>query len=249
MLLTQLAGRFYDAILTLAYPHPCTICGRSVESREHVPCCGDCWKATQVFSSDEYLCWKCGVIASQSIRVVEPERIRCGRCDDRQFETARAGGVYEGALRESVLLLKRQPFLSRCVIDLLVNVAQRPPLTEATRIVPVPLHAERELRRGFNQSLVIARAISPRLNLVVDDTTLTRITGSSKYRAGLDARGRFDTVADAFSVRMPQLIAGEVILLVDDVFTTGATSSSCAEALLAAGAKAVKVLTIARPPG
>jgi predicted amidophosphoribosyltransferase len=62
----------------------------------------------------------------------------------------------------------------------------------------------------------------------------------------LDAKGRRDTVAGAFEVRHPRLVANENILLVDDVFTTGATVSACAEALLAAGVKSVFVLTISR---
>jgi predicted amidophosphoribosyltransferase len=63
----------------------------------------------------------------------------------------------------------------------------------------------------------------------------------------MDAKGRRETVASAFRVTYPALIAGERVLLVDDVFTTGATVSSCAETLLAAGAAQVFVLTIARP--
>jgi predicted amidophosphoribosyltransferase len=62
----------------------------------------------------------------------------------------------------------------------------------------------------------------------------------------LDRKGRRDTVAGVFKVAQPRLVAAENILLVDDVFTTGATVSSCAEALLAAGARAVFVLTVAR---
>jgi predicted amidophosphoribosyltransferase len=63
----------------------------------------------------------------------------------------------------------------------------------------------------------------------------------------MDAKGRSDTVADAFRVTHPALVAGERVLLVDDVFTTGATVSSCASVLLEAGAREVYVLTIARP--
>lgn len=181
------------------------------------------------------------------MRHVDRESIRCRRCEFQLFEAARACGVYEGALRESVLLLKKQPQLSRHLTALLVAAAKRSPLHTATRIIPVPLHPQREQRRGFNQAAVIARAIGPSLGLVIDETSLIRTVASHKYRAGLDAKGRLDTVAEAFAVNLPQLIAGEVILLIDDVFTTGATASSCAAALLSAGAKAVQVLTIARP--
>ena len=81
----------------------------------------------------------------------------------------------------------------------------------------------------------------------MDETSLVRRAGSDRYRAGLDVKGRHDTVMGAFIVATPRLIAGESVLLIDDVFTTGATASSCAAALVAAGAKEVQVLTIARP--
>jgi predicted amidophosphoribosyltransferase len=93
----------------------------------------------------------------------------------------------------------------------------------------------------------MCRALSNSIGLPVDDTSLVRIAHSERYRAGLDAKGRQDTVENSFAIRYPRLIAGENILLVDDVFTTGATVSSCADVLLAAGAGEVFVLTIARP--
>jgi ComF family protein len=128
----------------------------------------------------------------------------------------------------------------------------RAPVNTATRIIPVPLHGKKMKSRGFNQASILAQALSKSLGLPLDEVSLLRVSGSEKYRAGLDAKGRQDTVAGAFEVRHPRLVADENILLVDDVFTTGATVSACAEALTRAGAKTVSVLTIARairPPG
>ena len=124
--------------------------------------------------------------------------------------------------------------------------AMREPLNGSTRIVPVPLHPKRMCTRGFNQASVLAEALSKTLGLPVDEVSLLRISSTEKYRAGLDAKGRQDTVAGAFVVRYPRLVAEENILLVDDVFTTGATVSTCAQALTEAGAKNVGVLTVAR---
>jgi ComF family protein len=121
------------------------------------------------------------------------------------------------------------------------------PLSEATRIVPVPLHPEREKARGFNQAAVIARELSRSTSLPLDEISLVRSQHTNRHRAGMDWKGRRDTVADAFRVMYPALITGERVLLVDDVFTTGATVSSCSKTLLAAGAAEVFVLTIARP--
>jgi ComF family protein len=153
--------------------------------------------------------------------------------------------MYEGALRESLLVLKRKPYLPRHVESLLA-AAVREPLNESTRVVPVPLHPKRLKSRGFNQATIVALVVSKALRLPVDEVSLVRVSSTEKYRAGLDAKGRRDTVAGAFRVAHPRLVADENILLVDDVFTTGATVSACGETLLDAGAKSVYVLTIAR---
>jgi len=94
---------------------------------------------------------------------------------------------------------------------------------------------------------LIARELSRAASLPLDEISLVRTHHTNRHRAGMDAKSRRETVVDAFRVTHPALIAGERILLVDDVFTTGATVSSCAQTLLAAGAAEVFVLTIARP--
>jgi ComF family protein len=146
-----------------------------------------------------------------------------------------------------VLHLKHRPHLCRKLKDQLVNIQQRQPLSRATRIIPVPLHPEREKSRGFNQAVVIGRALSLACSIPLDEVSLLRTSHTARHRAGMDAKGRRETVADAFRVTYPALISGERVLLVDDVFTTGATASSCARTLLEAGATEVFVLTIARP--
>jgi len=228
--------RIYDAILTLAYPQICVICGRSVEQRRFGVVCETCWKGTRIFTAEERICLKCGM----------PDQERCGRCEEFAFTAARAVGMYEGALRESVLLLKRQPFLPRHVESLLEMAIMHEPLSRSTRVIPVPLHPKRLKTRGFNQATIIGQAVSKALKLPLDEISLVRVSTTEKYRAGMDAKGRRDTVAGAFLVAKPRLVAGENILLVDDVFTTGATISACAEVLIDSGAKDVFVLTIGR---
>jgi ComF family protein len=220
---------------TLAYPQICAICGRSVEQRRFGVACEACWKKTRIFADDEEICWKCGVPGPA-----------CGRCAALAFTTARAVGRYEGALRESLLLLKRQPYLPPHVRDLLVSAVMRQPLNATTRVIPVPLHPKRLKMRGFNQASIVAQAVSKAFALAVDEVSLVRVSTTEKYRAGLDRKGRRDTVAGAFQVDHPRLVMNENILLVDDVYTTGATVSECAEALITAGARDVNVITIAR---
>ena len=122
----------------------------------------------------------------------------------------------------------------------------RGPLNTADLIVPVPLHADRERERGFNQAGVIARELARLSRLPLDEHSVVRRLHTERHRAGMDAKSRHQSVGDAFAVRHRDLIAGKRVLLVDDVFTTGATASACAKALIEVGADAVFVLTIAR---
>lgn len=245
--LSDKIGGLYDAALALVYPHACAVCVEEcVESRADAPACAKCWRATRVFEGGETLCRKCGALAYASLPAEKRGGVRCRRCDAWEFAAARACGPYAGALRASVLSLKREPFVHARLARLLAEAASREPLSYATLIVPVPLHAERERERGFNQAVLLARALVKRTGLRLDEWSLARVTHSERHRAGMDARARRETVENAFHVTRPRLVEGERVLLMDDVFTTGATASACASALLAAGASEVFVLTAAR---
>ena len=235
-----------DGLLALVYPQVCGLCQQSVENRRLGSLCAYCWQAARIFSENETVCWKCG---APSLGTIAPEKraaVRCGRCVGDSFTAARACGPYEGGLKEAVLALKREPNISHKLLQILVETQRRAPLQQATLIIPVPLHPQRETERGFNQAAIIGRALALKVGLPFDEKSLVRTTHSEKHRAGMDASGRRDSVARAFSVSYPRRVAGERVLLIDDVFTTGATVSSCAEVLMEAGASAVLVLTIAR---
>lgn len=247
MFLTDTSTLILDGLLALIYPQSCVVCQASVESRRLGIVCANCWQETRTFTSDDTICWKCGALSTGTIAPDKREQVRCRRCDEDAFTAVRACGAYEGALRASVLALKREPQISSRLADLLIEAQAQPPLNAATRVIPVPLHPRREQSRGFNQATAIANVVARAASLPLDVVCMVRTSHAEVHRAGLDARGRRETVAEAFSVRYPRLIAGEKILLVDDVFTTGATVSACASALLAAGAAEVYVLTIARP--
>ena len=247
MLLTRAANLGYDSLLALLYPQACTVCGGSVESHALGAACENCWRSTQMLSGADTICWKCGTPSLGIVPLEAREDVRCHRCDQDTFTAARACGFYEGALRASVLLLKREAHICLKLREHLVMTQQQSPLNRATRIIPVPLHPEREQARGFNQAALIGRELSRATSLPLDEVSLVRHKHTDRHRAGMDAKGRRDTVADAFCVTHPALVSGERVLLVDDVFTTGATVSSCASVLLDAGATEVFVLTIARP--
>ncbi|MEP6707558.1 MAG: ComF family protein [Pyrinomonadaceae bacterium] len=248
MTIATIAGQLYDATLALVYPQACAVCAGSVESRDGGIVCAACWENAPVFSGAETICWKCGATSPGKIADDKEEQVRCRRCDEDAFTAARACGFYEGALRACVLELKRKPYVPAQLVRLMSDACRRRPINEATLIVPVPLHPERERERGFNQAAVLARALARSTHLLCDELSLARAVHTDRHRTGMDARARRESVAGAFEVRRTRLIENESVLLIDDVFTTGATVSACAVALKNAGAKEVFVLTVARPP-
>jgi ComF family protein len=245
--LTHTFDRLFDAALALVYPQACAACGvRGVERRADWPACAVCWASTRLFEGGETLCWKCGAPAGGEVPEEVRPTVRCRRCESEEFTAARACGLYEGALRAAVLSLKREPFVPPRLARMLCETARRAPLDAATLVLPVPLHPARERERGFNQAALLASTVSKGTGLCLDPWSLTRVAHSERHRAGMDARARRESVAGAFAVTRPRLVRGESVLLIDDVFTTGATASACARALLDAGARAVFVLTAAR---
>lgn len=111
-------------------------------------------------------------------------------------------------------------------------------------MVPVPMHWWKRLRRGFNQSERIARVLARRAKLPLKTDILRRVRGT-RVQAGLTHTERQANIAGAFRIRSKQPLQGKRVLLVDDVFTTGATASACAKALKKAGASSVVLLTLA----
>lgn len=236
-----------DSALAVVYPQACVVCGESVESRRDGIVCARCWKETRIFTGEETICHKCGLLAQKDIKTEERIETFCRRCCEDEFDVARAIGVYEGALRASILALKKKPFVSQHLAELLFETRQREPLNRATQIIPVPLHEDRLKERGFNQAAVLARALSALTKIPAHESCVVRVIHSEKHRSGMDAKARHESVNGAFIVMNPRIVEGEKILLVDDVFTTGATVSACARSLKEAGASEVFVLTVARP--
>ncbi|MBS1795372.1 MAG: ComF family protein [Acidobacteria bacterium] len=236
--------KIYDSLLSLAYPQSCQICRDSVESSADGAACRQCWLSTRVFTGGETLCAKCSAVLS--LEKSAPDQTFCHRCDDHFYDAARAVGLYEKALAASVLFLKTEPFVGRTARALFTAAFENSPFRDATVIFPVPLSKKRARERGFNQAEILAAVLAKEFALEIDRQTLARKIHTPLHRAAMDARARELTVENAFEVTRPKLVENRKILLVDDVFTSGATASACARALRRQGAERVYVMTLAR---
>jgi ComF family protein len=191
-------------------------------------------------------CDRCGVPVAGKIDHV----YTCHDCEERQpsYEQARSAARFEGAVRELVHQLKyNQAFwVVPDLVDLL-EAAFRAHFAESgvALIVPVPLHRARHRDRGYNQSALLAGALSRRLRIPARHRLLRRVkdTGTQTH---LTAAARLLNVRGAFHVASPRMAAGRSVLLVDDVMTTGATLDECARVLRKAGAARVLALSVAR---
>lgn len=242
-----------DGLLGLAYPERCRLCGGAVESWDDGIACAICWDDPNVTKFlDRALCAKCGLPLSNPLldsRQVSPDAAdrRCGTCTSFSFTYARAAGVYSGALEASVLFLKETPHICprlRAIIRRTLSEHRR--ALASGVVMPVPLHHLRKRQRGFNQAAIIARLVSHEFNIRLDESSLVRARPTERHRAGMDAADRGRSVERAFEVVRPRLVNGESVMLVDDVYTTGSTVCAASKKLLEAGAREVKVLTIAR---
>ena len=112
-------------------------------------------------------------------------------------------------------------------------------------IIPVPLHIKRLRQRGFNQSLILAQSLAKKWQIPVNFSLLKRHK-FTLTQTGLNKDERKQNIKGAFEVNNKKIISGKNIILVDDVYTTGATINECAKTLIKAGAQKVTVLTLAR---
>jgi len=118
------------------------------------------------------------------------------------------------------------------------------PAPDDAVLVPVPLSKKRERHREYNQALLLAKELSQLLNLPVSNGALVR-TKATEAQKQMTVSERTANLKDAFTVARVEDILGKKVILVDDVFTSGATANECARVLRQAGARSVDVLVIA----
>jgi len=215
----------------LLFPPRCAVCGclesflcsdcRASLPRAGPPRCPICWQPTSLGS--------------------------CHRCEESRpsFDALRSPLIFEGGARELVHKLKyqNQSVLAAPMADLLFDFLSNSPLP-ADVLVPVPLFPRRKRVRGYNQSALLAQALARQLGLSVNERTLGRARNTASQARTGSSDERKANVRDAF-VCKDRRLAGNKVLLIDDVSTTGATLDACALALRQGGAGSVWALTFA----
>lgn len=232
-------------ILDFVLPPRCPVSGDKVDIQGSLS--PDIW--SQIIFIEDPKCQICGLpfaYADQSYDAL----LLCGQCIQEKpcFHEARAGVLYDDASRDLILKYKHadktalvvsfRPWLRHAGEEMLQN---------ADALVPVPLHPLRLFHRRFNQACLIANDLGRIYNLPVFTNVLTRIR-HTPTQGHKNAKERRRNVKKAFSVQHIEKYAltGKNVVIVDDVFTTGATVNECAKELIKAGVNRVSVLTLAR---
>jgi ComF family protein len=236
--------RILRSILDLILPVSCSYCGGPLGASGIPRFCSSCWADFSPLRGPA--CTRCGRPFDSPEALSHSPDHECGGCrkSPPAFDQALSIGHFEGPLREAIHQFKYRP--CRALGPLLGTwMAERVGLLPGVdAIMPVPLHPKRLRRRGFNQSLLLAHRISAKHGIALSYDNLARIR-PTRPQVELTGADRVKNVAGAFALHRPGAVDGRSILLIDDVFTTGATMNECAKVLAAAGAATVSALTLA----
>ena len=239
-LITRLTA-LHTSLIDFALPSLCPLCGRLIDPSNPHALCSSC--LSEVRFIEPPFCLKCGIPFASD----KEESHLCGRClqGTAFYGVARAVCTFSGPIRQMIHAFKYEG-KTRLAKTLVALTEEGPVLLNVShydRLVPVPLHRNRLRKRGYNQALLLARELSRRYRVPIDLQLLRRAKDSPPQIA-LTGTRREQNVKGAFSLEGEP--RGKTLLLIDDVFTTGATANECARMLVKGRAKEVDILTIAR---
>jgi competence protein ComFC len=222
-------------ILNLLFPSQCPICGASSDNHKHNPICHKCWISIERYEGPR--CSICGLPTPSQYTGTCSECLKSGP----PFSKILYYGVYEGALREAVHLLKFNGIkrLARPLSELLLTL----PVKKCAAIIPVPLHPGKLKKREFNQTALLGLQLSRALKIPLLLDSLKKVR-ETRLQTEVSGKERHTNLTRAYAVSGD--ISGKRLLLVDDVITTGATVRECAATLKRAGASDIEVIALAR---
>jgi ComF family protein len=251
-----------DSLFSVLFPADCRVCGLPLAGFTLLPVCSSCWNDLPAQTGP--LCTCCGEALFADARLTGETLCRPCRVAPPDFQKAVAHGVYQGKLKTLLHLLKydgMEPLAKRLGALMAEQVLAIPDLPTDLVAVPVPLFGKKRRHRGFNQADLLARgllaAMRQRRSNPQSPTqskgsqiklacALLRRQRATESQAGLTPRERRVNVRGAFFVPRPETVNGRNVLLIDDIYTTGATARACSLALRRAGAASIWVATVAR---
>lgn len=236
----------FAGLVDVVYPPRCPACGKPRGNGSSPGPHGLCTICDiTVMRCESPMCPACGLPYTGA---AGPDH-SCGDCGTRPPPfVARAAFLYGGAIHDLIASFKYAGRLhaGETLTRMALATGVLAPLAgDCTIAAPVPLHFTRLMRRGYNQSAVIARMAARASGLAYEPAALRRVKRTPP-QAALSRKEREVNLNGAFTVPRPGGVRGKGVLLIDDVFTTGATAAACARALLDAGASKVNVFTLAR---
>ncbi len=237
----------FQKILDILYPRFCYVCKKPLNETQNFYLCFSCWRKIPLIRHEA--CLQCGMPVGKGIETTKV----CLVCQKEKFafSQARCAGEYNDSLRELLLSFKFHGITQlRFPLGALLywKIKNTPFPQKPQIIVPVPMSYSSQIQRGYNQAVLLAENLSHRLKIPCFPHLLEKIK-TTKPQSELQRQERKKNLVSCFRIEgdyYKKQCKDKIVLLVDDILTTGNTASECSKVLTQAGAQKVYVATVAR---